>query len=366
MRTLTVMAGGGGVRFWPTSRRQRPKQFLSLDGQRSLLQLAIDRAIPMFGWNQVSIVTGSEHQTTTLAQLPDLLPENLIVEPAAKNTAACLALAAAFWVARDPQTVMLVTPADHLISPEGAFQRTVLTALEFVEEHPEAVCLLGISPTRPATGYGYIEAVLSPDSPSDQAPGSVIRFREKPDAATAEQFVASGRYLWNSGMFVWRAARFLQLLDRYHPEIAAVAKEWSAAQQSGDTLRIAEATSRFHELPSIAVDYAVLEPLSREAKSDLFVLPAQFSWSDVGSWQTWPELHGRDEHGNTIRGSHAGINTHDCIIETNSDHLVATCGVDGLLIVHTATATLVARRDDEKSLRMLVAELERLGHTEWL
>jgi mannose-1-phosphate guanylyltransferase len=362
VRTLTIMAGGGGVRFWPASRRVRPKQFLSLGGSRSLLQESAERALPSFGWSQISVITGAEYALPTQTQLPELPPENLLIEPAPRNTAACLALAAAIWFERDPQTLMAVTPADHLISPDAEFRSCIEAAMAVVERAPNSVCLLGITPTRPATGYGYIETNLSPDSGSGPRP--VVRFREKPDLTTAQEFIACGRFLWNSGMFVWTARRFLELVDRYQPQIADVARRLAKQMAVGGDL--SDLSSQFRSLPSISVDHAVLEPLSRETDSQLFVIPASFTWSDVGSWQTWPELWGSDQQGNTIRGPFAGVETSNCIVETTHNHLVATFGVEGLLIVHTPTATLVARRDDESSLRKLVAQIERLGHGEWL
>ena len=365
MRILTIMAGGGGVRFWPESRRTRPKQFLSPGGDRSLLQATADRALPLFGWDRISVITGEDYAFSTLTQLPELPAENLLLEPAARNTAACLGLAAAVWARRDPQAVLAVAPADHLISPDDRFQSCLQSAMEAVEAAPDAVYLLGIPPTRPATGYGYIEVEANAtNAGSALYPLPVRQFREKPDVATATEFLTSGRHYWNAGIFIWRARQFLELLARYQPRIADVVKRMAAQGINDDWDQ--QTREEFRQLPSISVDHAILEPLSREAPSHLFVIPAHFTWSDVGSWQTWPELWGRDEAGNTIRGPHVGVETSDCIVQTRPDHLVATFGVEGLLIVHTPTATLVARRDDEAAIRQLVAEIQRLGHHDWL
>ena len=382
MRILTIMAGGGGVRFWPESRRARPKQFLALEGERSLLQATADRALPLFSWDRISVITGADYTIATQSQLPKLPRENLLLEPAARNTAACLGLACAVWVRRDPEAVLAVTPADHLISPDERFQHCLRSALEAVEADPDSVYLLGIAPTRPATGYGYIEVEspwdrlpachppektrqagsLSHEAPPPSLP--VLRFREKPDLATATQFLTSGRHSWNAGIFVWQARRFLDLLARYQPKMAEVVQRMAAQGINEDWDELTR--DEFRQLPSISVDHAVLEPLSRETHSGLQMIPADFTWSDVGSWQTWPELWGRDEHGNTIRGPHAGVETTDCIVQTRPGHLVGTFGIEGLLIVHTPTATLIARRDDEAGVRRLVAEIERLGSAEWL
>lgn len=373
MRILTIMAGGGGVRFWPESRRTRPKQFLSIEGDRSLLQATADRSLSLFSWERISVITGAEYAAATQAHLPELLRENLLLEPAARNTAACLGLAAAIWARRDPQAIMAVVPADHLISPDERFQKCLCSAMDAVEAAPDSVFLLGIPPNRPATGYGYIEveefADDSGSSPltsqlSSLTPRSVLRFREKPDATTATEFLASGRHYWNAGIFVWSAQRYLSLLERYAPQVAEIVQRMASRGRAGEWSP--QDCQDFARLPSISVDHAVLEPLSRETHSGLMVIPANFSWSDVGSWQAWPELWGRDENENTIRGPHVGLETTNTIVQTSAEHLVATFGIEGLLIVHTPTATLVARRDDETSIRRLVAEMERLGHTKWL
>lgn len=365
MRILTIMAGGGGVRFWPESRRARPKQFLSLGGEKSLLRLTAERSLPLFGWERLSVITGADYAEPTRADLPEMPTENLLLEPAARNTAACLGLAAAIWAKRDPEAVLAIAPADHLISPDAKFQGCLEEAFRRVEAAPETVCLLGIVPTRPATGYGYIEVEsTSLANEGVHAPQRVLRFREKPDITTATEFAVSGRHYWNAGIFVWKAQRFLSLLEQHAPQIAEVVQRM-AGHESMAAWSDADRRA-FAQLPSISVDHAVLEPLSREANSGLMVIPTDFTWSDVGSWQTWPELWGRDEHGNTLRGSHVALETSDCIVQTDADHLVATFGVEGLLIVHTPTATLVARRDDEAGVRRLVAEMDRLGFTDWL
>lgn len=365
MRILTIMAGGGGVRFWPESRRARPKQFLSLGGDKSLLRLTAERSLPLFGWERISVITGADYAIPTREQLPEMPVENLLLEPAARNTAACLGLAAAIWAKRDPEAVMAVAPADHLISPDAKFQGCLEEAFHQVEKSPETVCLLGIVPTRPATGYGYIEVDSTSDATDEaHATQRVLCFREKPDMATATEYAMSGRHYWNAGIFVWRARRFLALLEQHASQIAEVVQRMSSHDSTCDWSE--EQCQAFRKLPSISVDHAVLEPLSREANAGLLVIPADFAWSDIGSWQAWPELWGRNEHGNTLRGSHIAVETSDCIVQTSEEHLVATFGVEGLLIVHTPTATLVARRDDEAGVRRLVAEMDRLGFADWL
>lgn len=365
MRILTIMAGGGGVRFWPESRRARPKQFLSLGGEKSLLRQTAERSLPLFGWERISVITGADYAEPTREQLPEMPIENLLLEPSARNTAACLGLAAAIWAKREPEAVMAVAPADHLISPDAKFQGCLEDAFHLIEKSPETVCLLGVVPTRPATGFGYIEVdSTSRDAEEAHAPQRVLCFREKPDVTTATEYAMSGRHYWNAGIFVWKAQRYLELLGQYAPQIFDVVQRMAAYDSTNGWSE--EHRKAFAELPSLSVDHAVLEPLSRETNAGLMVIPADFAWSDVGSWQAWPELWGRNEHGNTLRGSHIAVDTSDCIVETSEEHLVATFGVEGLLIVHTPTATLVARRDDEAGVRRLVAEMDRLGFEEWL
>ena len=361
MLHLVIMAGGSGTRFWPESRRSRPKQFLTLTGEQSLLQEAARRCRPLVPADRTWVVTGAGHAQETRAQLPEVNPDHILLEPCARNTAPCLALAAVAIARQDPDAVLLVTPADHLIRPEEEFRATVSRAVATLTAHPDSSVLIGIPPTHPATGYGYIERAAP-----EGAGFAVERFREKPSRAVAEEFLATGRFFWNSGMFVWRVQRLLELFAQFQPAIKAGIDRLSPAWATpGWSDKLAE---EFPRMPSISVDYALVEPQAQagRAAGGLFVVPASFQWDDVGSWQSLPAVLGRDEAGNTVTGPHCGLDTQGCVVRTTADHLVATIGLRDCVVVHTPDATLVAPRDDEDALRKLVARLNELGLGGWL
>lgn len=353
MLHAVIMAGGSGTRFWPASRRDKPKQFLTLTGDRSLIQLAADRVQSLAGDSRLWIVTGARHAVETGRQLPALPAEHVLIEPCGRNTAPCIGLAAIRVLAEDPDAVMLVTPADHVITPTSAFINAVERALAAVKKSPETLCLFGIVPTRPATGYGYIERGDALKQGGDGV-FSVVRFREKPDLKTAEQFVAAGTFLWNSGIFVWRADTIVNALKSHQPELHR--RLMDLAKHAGQPSWDAALEADFPQMPSISIDYAVLE----HSKS-VCVIEAPFGWDDVGSWAALSRLHTPDEHGNIVVGSHCGIGTKNSTIYSPDGHLITTIGLDGCTIVHTPTATLVAKLDDEAQLKDLLKQLETQG-----
>lgn len=341
------MAGGSGTRFWPASRRDRPKQFLTLFGDRSLIQLAWERSRAIAEPSQCWVVTGASHADLVREQLPDLPPENLLIEPCPRNTAPCIGLAAVRLRQSDQDAVMAVLPSDQLITPAEQFAATVRAAADVIRERPEALVLFGIRPSYPATGFGYIE--VGEPVGAETGARHVSRFREKPDLETARAFLSSGRFLWNSGIFVWRAARITEALSRHEPDLAAgleaiaASTDWDRAVADG-----------FSKLRSISIDYAVLE---REGPACL-VQEADFEWDDVGSWEAVARRLSSDAEQNVMQGLSRGIETRRSIVQTSEDHLVATIGVEDLLIVHTPSATLVARRNDEEGLKRLIESLK--------
>lgn len=362
-----IMAGGSGTRFWPRSRRRLPKQFLKFGSDRTLLQETADRCRPLISADQTWIVTGRDHAEETGRQLDDVATSRVVIEPCGRNTAPCIGLAALMIHATDPDGVMLVMPSDHVIRPTAEFQAAVQRAAALIEQAPNRLVLFGVPPTYPATGFGYIhrgELIAKADGqecPSYEqwAAFHVAEFREKPDGTTAAGYLASGEYFWNCGIFVWRAATILQAIEQHAPEIASrlnVLRSAIGTPQWGIAL-----STEFPRMPSISIDYAVLEKAA-----EVCVLPATFEWDDVGSWQALTRLLPQDAANNTVDGSFCGVNTNGCVVATSSEHLVATYGVRDLIIVHTPTATLVADKHDESAMRQLTAELERRGLSEFL
>jgi len=359
MLHAVIMAGGSGTRFWPESRRVRPKQLLPLASDQTLLRETYDRCsawIPKSSW---MVVTNQQLAAETGRQLPELQPQQIVGEPCGRNTAPCIALAAAKLLKHDPDAVMLVMPADHAISPVEQFHDAVRRATQQIESAPHSLVLFGVTPTYPATGYGYIERDQPLGDPAQRA-FKVREFHEKPPRERAEQFLAGGRHYWNCGIFVWKASMILELIRQHQPDIGKLLDEVS--QDLGTDREENALKQIFPRMPSISIDHAVLEKAQ-----DVVVLEAPFAWDDVGSWQAVARLKGTDSNGNTIIGLHVGIDTENSVIQNDSpSHLIATIGVRDCIIVHTPDATLIARRDDENAIRELVALLEQKGYGSYL
>jgi mannose-1-phosphate guanylyltransferase len=353
------MAGGGGTRFWPRSRQKRPKQFLTLAGERSLLQQACDRLEALVPAERTWIITGAAHVDETRRQLPHLPSERAIGEPCGRDTAACIGLGAALIAANDPDAVMLVTPADHVIEPVQEFGRAVHVAEQMALEHPRALVTFGITPTFPATGYGYIQC--GPELCSRQAVSvfQVQAFREKPTPDLAALFLDSGEYFWNAGIFVWKAATILEALrfnqHHLHAALERIAAAWPTPKRE-EVLR-----REYETLDKISIDYAVME----KAK-EVLVVQAPFRWDDVGSWLAVERMNPQDADGNTVIGSHAGINTKGCVIAGENDRLITTIGVKDLIIIQDSDAVLIANRNDEGAVKQLVEELKKRGLEKYL
>jgi len=358
MLHTVIMAGGSGTRFWPESRRAYPKQFLKIGTTRTLIQETLARCLPLTEISRTWVVTGETLMSPTLEQLPELPAAQLIVEPCARNTAPCVGLAAVRLLAADPEATMLIVPADHVIQPASAFQAAVRQAADHVDQHPEALVLFGVRPSYPAIGFGYIQRTMPANaSETDLVP--VQAFKEKPDLATAEQYCQSTEYLWNCGIFVWKARTILAALAQFEPEMFA---SLSRLQSALDTDRWdAALRMEFPTMHATSIDYAVLERAPHVS-----VLPAPFGWDDVGSWQAMARLTPANDQGNTIDALHAGVDTRGCIIRGEPEHLIATVGIENVIIVQTPTVTLVADRHDEAAVKRLLAEVTARGLEHYL
>ena len=349
-----ILAGGSGTRLWPLSRLQLPKQFLKLQGEKSLLESTVDRLSPLIDSSDVVVVTGAEHAQgeayNSLQQYETLL------EPVGRNTAPAIALAAA-WLqhqtAADP--VMIALPADHIIKQAAAFQQALQTAVTAAESG--ALVTFGIPPTRPDTGFGYIQAKTSGGEQDGLLP--VEQFTEKPDLETAQQFIEQGNYFWNSGMFVWRASVILDEIKNYLPEVYAMASQmveyWSAAAEQQAVI-----DQLFPEMPNISIDYGVLE------KSDnVMLVPCDIGWSDVGSWDAVHEIAAHDRGHNALQGRVIAKNCKNSLIHSNK-RLVAAVGVEDLCLVETADAVLVTKRGESQRVREIVDQLKQSNAQEHL
>jgi mannose-1-phosphate guanylyltransferase len=359
MLYATIMAGGAGTRFWPASRRNHPKQLLNLVGARSMVQATVDRLEGFVPNANLLIVTNQALVEPISAQLPEIPRSSIIGEPAKRDTAPCVALAATLIAARDPEATMIVMPADHVISPVDQFQSAMRQAVELVEADSSRLVTLGIPPAFPSEAFGYIERHPEPLPGVAFPTYPVVRFREKPDRETAAKFVAAGNFYWNSGIFVWKARTILDALKEYEPSMFIHLQQIA---ESVDSLGFSEVLNReFTAIQGKSIDYAVMERYP-----NVLMIEAPFDWDDLGSWSAVPRLQGSDAQGNTIQAKHMGINTAHSIIRAEDGHLVVTLGVQNLIVVHTSNATLIAHRDDEAAIKDVVARLEQNQWHEFL
>jgi len=357
MLHAVIMAGGSGTRFWPQSRTQLPKQLLKLAGDRTMIQQTVDRCGDLVEASNFWVVTNHVQAQLTQLQLPKIPAGNVLIEPAARNTAPCVGLAAIHVLQQDPNGIMFVMPADHVISPPKAFQDAARKAVALVEEDPQRLVLFGVPPSFPSTGYGYIERGNSLSNGNTSF--AVESFREKPPQETAQDYINSGNFYWNCGIFCWKASTILDQLRQYEPDmhnrLTRLAATISTPEYS------AALADEFPQMNSIAIDRAVLE-----RANDVCVIEAPFQWDDVGSWLAVPRLSGTDEDGNTADGLVRSVDTRNCIIRSTDDHLVATLGMEDCIIVHTNDATLVARRDDSERIKELLELLKEQGDSQFL
>ena len=355
-----VMAGGSGTRFWPASRAALPKQLLPLAGERTLLEDTVARLDGLVPPERVLVVTSARLLDAARRQLPQVPEAGLVGEPCKRDTAPCIGLAALLVSRHDPDATMAVMPSDHVITPSAKFQDAIRQAAALVAEAPGRLVTFGIRPTYPAESFGYIQQGAALAVAPGAAPAhAVARFREKPPAQVAAEYLAAGNYLWNAGIFVWKAATILAALRERQPECLAHLERIAAAWDGPD--REAVFAREFAAIKGISIDYAVLEHAA-----DVVVIEAPFTWDDLGGWSAVARQRGVDAAGNTVVGRHLGIESVRTIVHAAGDHLVVTMGLEDMLVVHTPDATLVADRSREEAVRQVVAELEKRGWQEYL
>lgn len=357
------MAGGSGTRFWPASRTALPKQLLSLSGTSTLLENTAQRLDGLLPHSHVMVVTSAKLVDAVKQQLDYIPTDNVVGEPCKRDTAPCIGLAALLVNRNDSDATMAVMPSDHVISPSRDFCKAIELAASVVDKNPKRLVTFGVSPTYPAESFGYIETgePLTFDDLPDAAT-SVYRvksFKEKPAASVAQEYLESGGYLWNAGIFVWKARTIIDLLAEHQPDCLARLRSIVAAWDTPQ--RDAVFAEEFSAIKGISIDYAVLE----KAK-DVSVIQASFSWDDLGGWSAVARQRGVDAHGNTVVGKHLGITSMNSIIQSDSQHLVVTMGVSDMLIVHTPDATLIANRTHEEAIRKVVEEIKERGWDEYL
>ncbi len=351
-----ILAGGAGTRLWPRSRRHRPKQLLDLLTPNSMLQDTYGRVRPLLRPEQVFVITNADYVGEVLQQLPEVPPENIIGEPVGRGTAAPIALAALLLRERDPEAVMLCLPADHCIQRDEEFREAVLAAEELARKN--FLVTFGVPPRYPETGYGYIEAANDLEMVRGMRACRVRRFTEKPDQATAAEFIAGGNYFWNSGIFIWRASIILEEFSRYLPEQLRALELIANAWQNANAAQVFESTWR--ELKNETIDVGIMEKSDRVA-----VLPLDVGWSDVGNWATLLDLLADGTGRNVVQGEHLGMETRGSLIYSE-DRLIATVGLSDMIVVDTGDVVLVCPKSQAQRVKQIVDELTRLRQDKYL
>jgi mannose-1-phosphate guanylyltransferase len=362
-----ILAGGSGTRFWPRSRRARAKQVLALDGERTMIQQTVDRLLPLAAAEDVWVITNDLLDEVIAEQLPEVPRGNILSEPVARNTAPACALAAFLLERTAPQTVIGVFPSDHVVKNQARFEAVIRAGIALAASG-ERIVVLGVPPTRAETGYGYIELGKVIDAEGDVPVRRVKRFTEKPDQARAEEFVASGNYVWNSGIFLWSAGTLAGAIREHCPAMAPLLEKIVAAYGSAEFERVF--AELYPQCENISIDYAVLEPRSAkgELESEIYCLPADFAWNDIGSWAALDEHRagGAPEQAawlNVCDGASdvpVEIDAHGNYVYAPGKAVVLL-GVSDLIVVETEDALLITTRERSQDVGKVVAELKARG-----
>ena len=354
-KAVLILAGGRGERFWPKSRKSLPKQFLSLtDDGKTMIQLTVERVLQLTSMEDIYVATNNEYRNLVKEQIPSLPEENILCEPIGRNTAPCIGMAASHIKRKYGDACMIVLPADHLIKYHKMFSKAITQACE-VAEMGSNIVTIGITPSYPEIGYGYIKFNI------DEAIGqayAVEHFVEKPNMEKAKQYFASEEYLWNSGMFVWKASTILDNLKKHIPELYEGLERMERVVGLPDEKEQVEHI--FYEFPSISIDYGILE------KADnIYIVPGTFGWDDVGSWLAISRIRQVNEDGNVVNGNIITIDTKNCVIEGN-EKLIAAVGIQDLIVVDTSDATLICDKANVADIKKVIENLKICNRDEYI
>lgn len=342
---LVIMAGGVGSRFWPMSTTERPKQFIDVFGcGRTFIQLTFDRFKGVVDAENVWVVTSEKYADIVKEQLPEIPVSNILLEPCRRNTAPCIAYVAWRIKKVDPHANLVVTPSDHIVMNTEEFKRVITSALNFTAE-TDAIVTLGMQPTRPETGYGYIQADLSSMSLRNKEIFRVDSFKEKPDLKTAQEYLKQKEYYWNSGIFVWRVSTIVNAMRIYQPEIAKIFEGLFPVLGTGKEQAIVN--QEFPKCPNISIDYAIME-----TADEIFVMPADFGWSDVGTWGSLITLADKDRDGNAVIGNNVKLyESHGCMIHTVGEKRVVVQGLDNYIVAEKDNTLLICKLSEEQRIK---------------
>lgn len=356
--TVVVMAGGKGERFWPRSRKSLPKQFLSLtDDGKTMIQLTIERLKSIVNIQDVYIVTNKDYKKLVLEQINGIPEENILLEPKAKNTAPCIGLAAMHIKKKYGDAVMLVLPSDHLIKYNEIYIDTLKSAVDVAKEDGNLITI-GITPSYPETGYGYINFGRDEDDIKRNNIYRVKRFVEKPNLETAKEYLTSGKYLWNSGMFVWKSSTILDNFRELLPETyEGLEKIYETIGTDEEDIILHQEFSKFQ---SESIDYGIMERAKK-----IYTIPGSFGWDDVGSWLALERINRTNDDGNVIKGNVITINSKKSIIQAQ-DKLIATIGIEDLIVIDTKDALLIAKKDSTQEVKKVIENLKICNRNEYL
>ena len=342
---LVIMAGGVGSRFWPMSTVEQPKQFIDVLGTgKTLLQLTVERFGNLVPLENVWVVTNASYADIVSRQLPDIPRDNILCEPCRRNTAPCIAYVSWRIKSRDPKANIVVTPSDHIVLNVAEFQRVIGDCMKFTGD-TDAIVTLGMKPTRPETGYGYIQANLTSNSLRNKEIFRVDSFREKPDIETAKQYISKKNYYWNAGIFIWNVNTIVNAFRIYQPSMAKIFESMLPIYGTPKEQEIVN--EKFPECDSISVDYAIMEKAE-----EIFVCPADFGWSDLGTWGSLLQQSHPDLYGNACIGQDISLfETHNCIIHTTQEKKVVVQGLDGYIVAEHNNTLLICKLADEQRIK---------------
>lgn len=347
---LVIMAGGVGSRFWPMSTVDRPKQFIDILGVgRTLLQLTYERFKGICPPENVWVVTNKKYADIVREQLPDIPQGNILLEPCRRNTAPCIAYVSWHIKAKNPKANIVVTPSDHIVTDTDEFRRIISSCLKFTAE-TDAIVTLGMNATRPETGYGYIQADLSTASPRNKEIYRIDSFREKPDLQTAKEYISHKNYFWNAGIFIWSVSTIVNAFRIYNPAISKIFESMLAIYGTPEEQAMID--QKYPECENISVDYAIMEKAE-----EIFVCPADFGWSDLGTWTSLMIQTKHDLYGNTAIGDNIHFyDSHNCIVHTTQEKKVVVQGLDGYIVAEKDNALLVCKLSEEQRIRQFAEE----------
>lgn len=347
---LVIMAGGVGSRFWPMSTQDMPKQFVDVLGcGRTLIQLTLDRFRGVVDTENTWVVTSASYKDIVRQQLPEMPEDHILLEPCRRNTAPCIAYVSWRIKAQNPKANIVVTPSDHIVLDVNEFQRIINSCLDFVKES-DAIVTLGIKPTRPETGYGYIQAEMSYASARNKELYRVDSFKEKPNLELAQKYVLRNNFYWNSGLFIWNVSTIANAFRVYQPTLSQIFEDLLPYYGTAEEQRLID--ERFPQCESISIDYAILEKAE-----DIFVFPSDFGWSDLGTWGSLRSNSNSDSLGNTLIGQNIKVfDSTNCIIHTTQERQVVVQGLDGFVVAEKDNALLICRLDQEQRIKEFIGE----------